>query len=149
MLLDVAAWWDGSLSFPGRPRNHPNFPRDGLLRFATAPNPRLRALALDDPASTAALVDELSRDPDATVRRAAAEDGRLTPEAVLRLASDSDSCIQMRAWMNSALPVDALISLLFDVRSAEFAAHNPTIPISAMRHMVTVATPWLDSPRRR
>jgi hypothetical protein len=40
VLLEVAAWWDGSLSFPGRPRNHPNFPRDGLLRFAAESNPR-------------------------------------------------------------------------------------------------------------
>ncbi|WP_420310063.1 hypothetical protein ACOB87_07750 [Streptomyces sp. YS-B37] len=26
LLLDVWTWWPGSLSFPGRPRNHPNFP---------------------------------------------------------------------------------------------------------------------------
>lgn len=71
MLLEVASWWDGSLSFPGRPRNHPNFPRDGLLRFADDPNPRLRALALDDPASTSDLVEQLSLDPDQTVRMAA------------------------------------------------------------------------------
>jgi hypothetical protein len=149
MLLEVATWWDGSLSFPGRPRKHPNFPRDGLLRFAADPNPRLRALALDDPASTAALVDTLSRDQDATVRRAAAEDRRLTPEAALRLAADTDSSIQIRAWMNPTMPVDELISLLLDARSAEFAVRNPTIPVPVMRQMVIIAAPWLNSPRRR
>ncbi|GGX75314.1 hypothetical protein [Streptomyces hiroshimensis] len=34
MLLEVWSWWSGSLSHPGRPRTHPNFPRRGLLRYA-------------------------------------------------------------------------------------------------------------------
>ncbi len=79
LLLDVWTWWPGSFSFPGRPRNHPNFPRDGLLRFADDPEPRLRLLALDDPASDADLVERFSRDPDGEVRRRAAEDPRLSP----------------------------------------------------------------------
>ncbi len=79
LLLDVWTWWPGSFSFPGRPRNHLNFPRDGLLRFADDPEPRLRLLALDDPASDADLVERFSRDPDGEVRRRAAEDPRLSP----------------------------------------------------------------------
>lgn len=39
LLLEVWSWWSGSFSFPGRPRNHPNFPRHGLLRFAEDPAP--------------------------------------------------------------------------------------------------------------
>ncbi|MFE9636148.1 PE-PGRS family protein [Streptomyces sp. NPDC006463] len=68
MLLELWHWWDGSLSFPGRPRNHPNFPRSGLLRFATDPNPRLRRLALSDPESTPDLVETFSRDDSEEVR---------------------------------------------------------------------------------
>jgi len=41
VLLSVWSWWDGSFSFQGRPRSHPNFPKDGLLRLADKPNPRL------------------------------------------------------------------------------------------------------------
>ncbi|MCX5316668.1 hypothetical protein [Streptomyces sp. NBC_00154] len=89
VLLDVWSWWHGSFSFPGRPRNHPNFPRHDLLRFAQDPEPRIRLLALDDHASDAALVERFSRDPDAQVRRAAA-DPRLSPESAVRLAGDAD-----------------------------------------------------------
>jgi hypothetical protein len=138
MLLEVASWWDGSLSFPGRPRNHPNFPREGLLRYATDPNPRLRVLALDDPAATGTLVEQLSRDPDSLVRMAASEDRRLSPASLRRLTTDPDQAVRWRAWMNPSLPPDALVALLLDAHSAEYAAHNPVIPIPAMHHMVVL-----------
>ncbi|MCX4750037.1 hypothetical protein OG455_31735 [Kitasatospora sp. NBC_01287] len=148
LLLDVAGWWDGSLSFPGRPRNHPNFPREGLLRFAADPNPRLRALALDDPAATAALVERFGHDPHESVRRAAAEDSRLAPEAAVRLAADPDQGVRRRAWEHPVLPPDALTTLLLDPRSAESAARNPAIPVPVMRRMVRVGAALLDPPRR-
>ena len=148
MLLEVAGWWDASYSFPGRPRNHPNFPRQGLLRFAEDPNPRLRALALDDPASTAALVEQASHDHHETVRRSAAEDPRLTPEAAVRLAADPDNGVRWRAASNPAVPPDELVALLLDLRSAEIAVRNPLIPVPVMHRMVEVAAPWLDAPRR-
>ncbi|MCX4850220.1 hypothetical protein [Streptomyces sp. NBC_00893] len=88
LLLEVWSWWSGSFSFPGRPRNHPNFPRHDLLRFAEDPDLRMRLLALDDPASCAALVERLSRDPDAQVRARAASDPRLPPDSAVRLAAD-------------------------------------------------------------
>ncbi|MER7756862.1 hypothetical protein [Kitasatospora sp. NPDC097643] len=140
MLLEVAAWWEGSLSFPGRPHNHPNFPRDGLLRYATDPNPRLRALALDDPASTSALVEQLSYDPDPIVRRAAGQDQRLSPESLRRLAADTDQGVRWRAWLNPSIPPDALVTLLLDAHSAEHAAHNPVIPIPVIRRMAALGT---------
>lgn len=84
------------------------------------------------------------------MRGAAAEDSRLTPEAALRLAADTDRSVRSRAWINPAVPTDKLISLLLDARSAEFAVRNPTIPVPVMRHMLTIAAPWLaESPRRR
>jgi hypothetical protein len=139
LLLEVASWWQGSFSFPDRPRGHPNFPRDGLLRFSADVNPLLRALALDDPASTAALVEQFSGDPDAVVRRAAAEDRRLSPKAAVRLTNDTDQGVRWRVLENRALPPEDLVSLLLDARNAELASRNPIIPIPVMHHMTTVA----------
>ncbi|MBB4744688.1 hypothetical protein BJY16_008147 [Actinoplanes octamycinicus] len=139
MLLEVAAWWEGSPSFPGRPHTHPNFPRDGLLRYAADPNPRMRILALADPASTSALAEQLSHDPDPIVRRAASEDHRLSPPSLRRLAADTDQRVRLRAWLNPSISAETLVTLLLDTRSAKHAARNPGIPIPVMRHMVTVA----------
>lgn len=136
MLLEVASWWEGSLSFPGRPHNHPNFPRDGLLRYAADRNPRMRALALGDPASMGALVEQYSRDPDPIVRRAAAQDPRLSPESLRRLAADAHQGVRWRAWLNPSMAPDSLVTLLLGARSAEYAAHNPVIPVPVMRRMV-------------
>ncbi|MCC9309547.1 hypothetical protein LN042_21115 [Kitasatospora sp. RB6PN24] len=138
MLLEVAGWWDGSLSFPGRPHNHPNFPREGLLRYLADPNPRLRALALDDPASTSALVEQFGYDPDPIVRSAAGQDQRLSPGSLRRLAADTDQGVRRRAWLNPSIPPDALVTLLLDAHSAEHAARNPVIPATVMRRMVAL-----------
>lgn len=139
MLLEIASWWDGSLSFPGRPRNHPNFPREGLARYAADPNPRLRALALEDPAATSALAEQLSLDPDPMVRNAAAEDRRLSPDSLRRLATDTDQNVRQRAWMNPSLPPYVLVSLLLAAESAKCAVRNPLIPVPVMRHMIVLA----------
>lgn len=104
LLLEVWSWWPGSLSFPGRPRNHPNFPRHNLLRFAEAPEPRMRLLALDDPGSCAALVERFSRDPDPRVRGSAAGDVRLSPDSAVRLLGDADHGVRRQARQNPALP---------------------------------------------
>ena len=154
LLLEVASWWQGSFSFPGRPREHPNFPRDGLLRLSADPNPLLRALALDDPASTAELVERFSGDPDPIVRRAAAEDRRLSPEAAVRLAEDTDQGVHWRVMANPALPPEDLVSRLLDSRagrvmcSAELAVRNPAIPIPVLRHMAAVAAPLVEDLRQ-
>lgn len=139
-LLDVWSWWDGSFSFPGRPRNHPNFPRHDLLRFAQDPEPRIRLLALDDHASDAFLVERFSRDPDAQVRRAAADDPRLSPGSAVRLADDADYAVRRSAWRNPALPPEVLVPLLLDEHSAEDAARNPAIPTATMHRMIALAT---------
>ncbi|MET9657540.1 hypothetical protein [Streptomyces sp. NPDC006510] len=139
LLLDVWSWWSGSFSFPGRPRNHPNFPRHDLLRFAGDPEPRIRLLALDDSASSAALVEQFGRDPDAQVRSRAAGDLRLSPESAARLAGDADYRVQRAAWQNPALPPEVLISLLLDEDSVEDAARNPTIPVPVMHRMIALA----------
>ncbi|MEU8818982.1 hypothetical protein [Actinoplanes sp. NPDC048796] len=139
MLLEVAAWWEGSLSFPGRPHTHPRFPRDGLLRYADDPNPRMRILALADPASTSAVVEEFSHDPDPIVRRAAAADHRLSPGSLRRLAADTDQRVRLRAWLNPSLSAGTLVTLLLNAGSAKHAARNPGIPVPVLRQMVTTA----------
>ncbi|MFE9855319.1 hypothetical protein [Streptomyces sp. NPDC005780] len=141
LLLEVWRWWPGSLSFPGRPRNHPNFPRHDLLRFADAPEPRMRLLALDDPASDAALVERFSHDPDAQVRSSAAGDLRLSPESAVRLAGDADEGVRRTAWRNAVLPPAVLVSLLLDEHSAQDSARNPAIPTAVMHRMVALAAP--------
>lgn len=60
LLPEVRSWWSGFHSFQERPRNHPDFPRHDLLRFAEDPDPRKRILALDDPGSCAALAERRS-----------------------------------------------------------------------------------------
>lgn len=42
-MFEVAAWWDGSLSFPGRPRRHPDF------RITLLLNARSAQSAVDNP----------------------------------------------------------------------------------------------------
>lgn len=147
MLLSVWTWWSGSFSHPGIPRNHPNFPRRGLLRFADDPDPRMRRLALDDPDSTADLVERFSRDPDRGVRGDAAGDPRLWPESAARLALDADGeDVRWQAWRNPALPTEALVWLLLredngpmstgNPSSAHNGAQNPAIPPGIMRRMI-------------
>jgi hypothetical protein len=70
---------------------------------------------------------------------AASEDRRLSPESLRRLTTDPDQAVRWRAWMNPSLPPDALVELLLDAQSAEFAAHNPLIPASVIRRMVALA----------
>ncbi|MCX4734306.1 hypothetical protein [Streptomyces sp. NBC_01363] len=129
----------GSFSFPGRPLNHPDFPRHDLLRFAEEPDPRFRFPALDDPASCAALVERFSHDPDVQVRGRAAVDPRLSPASAVRLAGDAGHSVQHSARQNPALPSDVLVSLLLDEHSAEDAAQNPSIPTAVMHRVITLA----------
>ncbi|MFF7205551.1 PE-PGRS family protein [Streptomyces sp. NPDC008141] len=142
MLLEVWHWWTGSFSKPDRPRGHPNFPRAGLLRFAKDPNPRLRQLALDDPRSTAELVERFTLDPDDEVRRRAVQDLRLSPRSVAQLLDDANDGIRHCAAMHPALPVPALIRLLRTPGAPPFgmsAALNPAIPGPIMHRMIDLA----------
>lgn len=128
-LLDVWSWWPGSFSFPGRPRNHPNFPRDGLRRYADDSRPRVRLLALDDPAAPAALAVRLAADPDPDVRARAAEDPRLPSASALALLDDPNPTVRRAAARHPALPAATLAALLRDPVTAEDAARNPAVPL--------------------
>ncbi|MFD8814523.1 PE-PGRS family protein, partial [Streptomyces sp. NPDC059627] len=112
MLLRVWRWWTGSLTHPDRPRGHPNFPRQGLVRHADDPSPRMRRLALDDPESTPGLVERLSRDPSDEVRRRAATDPRLSAVAAARLLEDPHDHVRRAAAVHPHLPAGLLTRLL-------------------------------------
>ncbi|MFJ6104165.1 PE-PGRS family protein [Streptomyces sp. NPDC092359] len=140
MLLEVWHWWTGSLTHPDRPRSHPRFPRAGLLRFATDPNPRLRRLALRDPEATGALVEEFSHDPSEEVRQDTARDPRLLPAAAARLAEDPDSTVRALAARHPALPGDVLLRLLSAPETAGDAIRNPALPLPVMRRITDVLT---------
>ncbi|MEU1289740.1 hypothetical protein [Kitasatospora sp. NPDC005856] len=146
MLLDMAAWWDGSFSFPGRPRNHPNFPREGLLRLAADPNPLLRAAALDDPAATGADAERAAADPDPVVRKAAAGHHRLAPQTAAALTADADRGVRWAARTNPALPPEDLVALLLTPRRSETGAQNPAVPAAVMHHMLDLALPHTGIP---
>ncbi|MFD6277153.1 hypothetical protein ACFWFI_16475 [Streptomyces sp. NPDC060209] len=136
MLLRVWQWWTGSLSTPDRPYGHPNFPRRDLLRYADDANPRIRQLALDDPESTAGMVERFSRDNDGEVRDRAVADPRLTPSSAVRLLDDPHERVRHKAARHPGLPARVLIRLLLDTDTAQAAARNPALPISVMERML-------------
>ncbi|SMF44627.1 hypothetical protein [Streptomyces sp. Amel2xC10] len=140
MLLSVWRWWTGSFSHPDVPHGHPNFPRHDLLRYADDPSPRMRRLALDDPDSTAELVERFARDPADEVRRRAASDPRLSAASAVRLLSDPHQGVRYEAARHPRLPARTLAELLRDPESAQEAARHPGIPVAVMRRMAA-ATP--------
>ncbi|MFD5097463.1 PE-PGRS family protein [Streptomyces albidochromogenes] len=139
MLPALFREWDGSLS--GRsPYDHPNFPRQGMLRFADDPHPRMRQTALRDPESTPELVERLSRDPHPEVRLRALKDPRLSPSSVVRLLDDSSDTVRSFAARDPRLPARAIKRLLHDSRTAWDAAANPAIPEAVMHRLISRAT---------
>ncbi|WP_242587151.1 PE-PGRS family protein [Streptomyces sp. MST-110588] len=135
MLMEVWRWWTGSLSCPDRPRSHPNFPRHGLLRYAEDPDARMRRLALDDPESTAGLVERLSRDPHREVRWRAATDPRLSVASAVRLLDDPCDEVRHAAIGHPELPAGVLVTLLRDHQTAQEAARHPALPVEVIRKM--------------
>jgi hypothetical protein len=141
MLLEVWRWWNGSLSHPGRPRTHPNFPRRDLLKYADDPHSRMRQLALDDPESTAELVERFSRDADVEVRLRAATDPRLSAASAVRLLDDPQAQVRCAAARHAALPARVLVRLLRDIDTAGDAARNPGLPVDLMHRMIDPVQP--------
>ncbi|MFJ6120216.1 hypothetical protein [Streptomyces sp. NPDC092129] len=141
MLLRVWQWWTGSLSTPDRPHGHPNFPRRDLLRYADDPNPRMRQLALDDPESTAELVERFSRDSHEEVRHRAATDPRLGSASAVRLLDDPHERVRHAAARHPDLPARVLTRMLWDADTAQAAARHPALPIPVMEQMLQKIQP--------
>ncbi|MER5206449.1 hypothetical protein [Streptomyces sp. NPDC002825] len=109
LLLDL--YLNGTHRAVGMLASRPRFPAEGLAaRFADAPDPEARALALRDPAATPALVERLSRDPEARVRERAGLDRRLPVARLVELLDDPD--VGAAAACNPALPVTEMRALL-------------------------------------
>ncbi|GAB2727180.1 PE-PGRS family protein [Kitasatospora kifunensis] len=136
LLVEVWRWWTGSLGFPDRPHSHPNFPRAGLLQYADDPSPRMRRLALDDPQSTAELVERFSRDADEEVRLRAATDPRLSAASAVRLLDDPHERVRNAAARHPRLPARVLVRLLRDTGTAQESARNPLLPARTLRRMI-------------
>ncbi|MGW1087834.1 hypothetical protein ACWD4L_16230 [Streptomyces sp. NPDC002596] len=147
--VEVWQWWSGSFSYPDRPRGHPNFPRSDLLRYAENPQSRMRQLALDDPESTADLVERFSRDTHEEVRHRAATDPRLSPVSAVRLLNDPRRSVRHAAATHPRLPARTLIRLLRDTATADSAAQNPALPVAVMHYMLDSAATGPASPHGR
>ncbi|MGW8455902.1 hypothetical protein ACWGLO_30860 [Streptomyces niveus] len=109
LLLDL--YLHGTHRAVGMLVGRPQFPAAGLAaRFGEAADPRARALAVRDPEATPALLERLSRDPDADVRATVALDARLPVARVVELLADPD--VASAAAGNPALPVAEMTALL-------------------------------------
>ncbi|MFJ3659206.1 PE-PGRS family protein [Streptomyces sp. NPDC090119] len=134
LLLEMVRSWNGYSA--ARMIEHPNFPRQGLLRFADDPDPDTRKLTLLDPEAPAELVERLSRDADAGVRRSALDSERLSAVSVIRLLDDPHRFIREAAAADPRLPTRVLITLLYDRTTAMAAATNPAIPEPVMHRLL-------------
>ncbi|MEU7575321.1 hypothetical protein [Micromonospora sp. NPDC049240] len=88
----------------------PQFPTEGLARFADNPDPAVRRLVALDPDADPELVDRLSTDPDVTVRQAMAGSPRLPAPRVTALLNDPE--LAEAAAANPALTVDHIQEIL-------------------------------------
>lgn len=101
VLMSVYAKLGGTFS-AWMATGNPNFPREGLARYADHPNPIYRHLVVRDPAATPDLIERLSHDPDVWTRQSAARDPRLPlPRLIAALAEPE---LAYSAGANPALP---------------------------------------------
>ncbi|MFE2853879.1 hypothetical protein ACFXJO_22470 [Streptomyces lavendulae] len=108
LLVEMYADWKGLSS--GMLANRRNFARPGLVRYADDPNYRLRLAALSDPEATPELVEQLTHDPNDTVRGHAAADPRLPLARLIELLG-RNHMPSTAAW-NPALPTELMHGLL-------------------------------------
>jgi hypothetical protein len=104
----------GYLEYTGYGRTRlaqlPQFPTEGLARFADHPDPAVRGLVALDPLADPVLVDRLTADLDATVRQATASCARLPVPRIVALLADPE--LDEAAAANPALPLDRMWQIL-------------------------------------
>ncbi|WP_146087395.1 PE-PGRS family protein [Thermomonospora echinospora] len=134
LLLFIWGSWKGLSRH--RLRAHPNFPRQGLARFADDPNPRMRELVFFDDQAPAELIHRLSHDENPEARWHALHDARLSLERVIELLQDPDPNLHRGAAADPRLPLETLLELLDDEKLAEPAATNPALPVETMHRLL-------------
>ncbi|WP_092556669.1 HEAT repeat domain-containing protein [Actinoplanes derwentensis] len=95
-----------------RPADSYPFPPESLRRFATDPNPGVRALAAGDPDLPTELLTGLATGPDPGVRRAVAGHARLPVAVLIALLEDESEHVVRAAASSPALPVTAMEEIL-------------------------------------
>ncbi|MFJ8732665.1 hypothetical protein [Streptomyces bauhiniae] len=95
-------------------------------------------LALLDPEAPAELVERLSRDADASIRRSALGHERLSVAALIRLLDDPSGSVRDAAAVDPRLPAHVLTTRLRDLTTAHSAAANPALPEAVMHHLLDV-----------
>ncbi|WP_418957669.1 hypothetical protein [Streptomyces tritici] len=95
-----------------RPSDRYAYPVAYLRRFATDPDPRMRALAPRDPELPVPHLEELATDPDARVRTAVADHPRLPLAYLLALVSDGNPGVAEAAGRNPGLPVGSMARII-------------------------------------
>lgn len=101
VLMSVYARLGGTFS-AWMATGHPNFPREGLTRYADHPDPIYRQLVVRDPAATPDLIERLSHDPDTWTRQSAAQDPRLPLPRLIETLTQPE--LAYSAGANPALP---------------------------------------------
>ncbi|MEU5104528.1 MULTISPECIES: hypothetical protein [unclassified Streptomyces] len=101
-----------SRKHPWSPTDHVVFPPETLRRFATDPDPRIRALALRDPDLPAGLAEGLAADGSDRVRRGVAAHPSLPTPALLTLLADQDEWVARTAAGSPVLPRDVMEEIL-------------------------------------
>ncbi|MGW3887692.1 hypothetical protein ACWD69_03320 [Micromonospora chokoriensis] len=94
----------------------PQFPVEGLARFADDLDPAVRRLVALDPRADPELVERLTTDPDATVRQAMAGSPRLPATRLTALLDDSE--LAEAAAANPALTIDQMQQVLHRLAAA-------------------------------
>lgn len=91
---------------------HPNFPRDRLRTFVDEPDPRVRLLALHDPALPVQALERLVAEPE--MRRGVARHPMVSEELFEQLLKDTDPWVVDTAAANPVLPTDRMHRILSD-----------------------------------
>ncbi|ANN21833.1 hypothetical protein SD37_17030 [Amycolatopsis orientalis] len=92
--------------------DHPNFPPEAFIRFATHSDPRRRSIALKGPDLPLEILAELATDPDDQVRADVAGHLKTPPEILRALIEDRDLSVCAAAGANPRLPRQVMLDLL-------------------------------------
>ncbi|MFI6097729.1 hypothetical protein ACIA8G_19390 [Lentzea sp. NPDC051213] len=91
---------------------HPNFPPEAFIRFASHSDPRRRSIAPAGPELPLEILTRLATDPDSHVRAGVAGHLKTPPEILRALVEDRDPDVCATAGANPGLPPQLMLDLL-------------------------------------